>query len=651
MKSFLLYLFLVINLFSNFVTAEIILPADIVEGQDSNKNWIKNSHFEKNVNSVSSYADSAGTAPVDGTGGSATITCTRTTSSPISGDGSLLITKDAANRQGQGCSIPFTIDRGDRASMQTIVFPYEVASGTFVAGTDSTNSDLVMWVYDVTNSVLIPVQGTGRFYSNSSDYFYGYFQTNSNSTSYRLIFHQALTGTSAYTTKVDNVKIFKSKFALGTPITDMATYTCVLRGSSNGSTFSNQTTTCKYRRVGDIAELDIYTTFSGTPGTGTGDFRWTIPSGLTIDTTKMVNTGNNSTLGSFSYTDSGTAFYMAAIPTYGSTTDIGAMANGASASAINTTSPITWTTNDNLKIQAKVPILGWSSGTQISDGFNSRPIIFEARTNAGAISTSAATYVTLTWSAVNVDTVAGWNGTDTYTVKTSDCYDLQVLANQNSAAAAYLDVAYRIDGGSEVLIGRAFGAAAAGGVATGTATVCLTAGQTIQARAQTEGTQGIGPLRRFTIKRSGGGTPITSATNKFAFQGRGATSSSVGSNTVVKFSTITEDTHGCWNSTNGDCTVPYNGTYNVTCSSRITTGGTASVNQYMDAIVQIEAATVSEFANYVQSTGVGAWSGTSSWQGPMTAGQKARCIADTNITSPSLTTGTAHTYMIMFLVK
>lgn len=585
MKSFILYFYILLNLFSCLINpafAEIILPADIVEGQDSSKSWIKNSHFEKNVNSVSSYLNTAGTSPVDGTGGGATITCTRTTSSPISGDGSLLITKDAANRQGQGCSIPFTIDRGDRATMQTIVLPYEVASGTFTAGTDTTNSDLVMWVYDVTNSVLIPVQGTGRFYSNTADYFFGYFQTNSNSTSYRLIFHQALTGTSAYTIKVDNIKIFKSKFSSGTTITDWVSYTPTVSNLGTGSTSSN---VAKWRRVGDSAEYMITFQKDGSGGSGASVVTWSLVSGQSVDANKLPfgsATAKADNIGSAWVVSGGNYSASNYVPLVNSATTFAISKPTASGQLTGADIPA----NTYIIFRATVPIQGWESSIQQSDGYDSRKIVFEARTNPGTIATSAATYVTLTWSTPTVDHVAGWNGTDTYTIKTADCYDIQILANQNANAAAYLDVAYRIDGGSEVLIGRGFGSGTAGGVVTGTATACLNAGQTVQARAQTEGTQGIGTLRRFTIKRSGGGSPTISATELIAAGYSLSANKTPAANAALDFDTKLYDTHnavttggsGVWK-----FTAPAPGIYEM-CVNAALSSGNQTLDMYKNGV-------------------------------------------------------------------
>jgi len=59
-------------------------------------NYISNPDFESTTTGWAVYADAAATTPVDGTGGSANITLTRSTSSPLRGTANGLITKDAA---------------------------------------------------------------------------------------------------------------------------------------------------------------------------------------------------------------------------------------------------------------------------------------------------------------------------------------------------------------------------------------------------------------------------------------------------------------------------------------------------------------------------------------------------------------------------
>lgn len=73
------------------------------------KNYISNGHFEVGVDGWTAYDDGATSTPVDASGGSPGVTCTQSVTSIAHGVGSLKITKDAADRQGEGCSYPFTV--------------------------------------------------------------------------------------------------------------------------------------------------------------------------------------------------------------------------------------------------------------------------------------------------------------------------------------------------------------------------------------------------------------------------------------------------------------------------------------------------------------------------------------------------------------
>lgn len=177
-------------------------------GSSSGTNFITNGTAEADTSGWATYADAAGSSPVDGTGGSPTVTWTRTTTTPLVGTASFLFTKDAANRQGQGASFDFTIDSAYQAKMLNVSFEYAVASGTFAAGTLTSDSDITIWVYDKTNNSLIQLSSFRLLASSTlSNTFFAQFQTASNSTSYRLIFHCATTSASAYTVEFDNISV------------------------------------------------------------------------------------------------------------------------------------------------------------------------------------------------------------------------------------------------------------------------------------------------------------------------------------------------------------------------------------------------------------------------------------------------------------
>ena len=219
-------------------------------------NYITNSSGDSGTTGYAAYADAAGSTPVDGTGGSPTVTITRTTSTPLRGSGSLLITKDAANRQGEGVSCAFTIDEADKNKNLSISFDYAVG-GTFTTGDAS---DVRVYIYDVTNSTLIAPTTYSLLGATSN--FVARFATTS-STSYRLIFHVATTSASAWTLKLDNIKVGPQDLVTGTAVSAWEAFSGVTTsgfGTISGASFLK-------RRVGDTLHVCGYFTCGTTAGT------------------------------------------------------------------------------------------------------------------------------------------------------------------------------------------------------------------------------------------------------------------------------------------------------------------------------------------------------------------------------------------------
>lgn len=577
MKSFLLYLFLLINLLTNFVTAEIILPADIVEGQDSNKNYMKEkAHFEKNVNGWRAYSDAAGTRPVDGTGGSPTITCTRSTTSPITGDGSLIITKDAANRQGQGCSAQFTIGNEMKAKVMQIEMDYRVVSGTFAAGSSTADSDLIVYIYDVTNSKLIE-PSTIKFYSRSTtlpEKFVANFQTSATGTTYNLIIHAASTSASAYVVMLDNFKATPSRYVYGTPISDWVPWT------PTGTWVSNTTYAGLKRRVGDTYEYQVSVSTTGAP-TATNLF---INLQETIDTAKVVSSLNKY-LGEGIIHDNGTDEYKALV-VYQSPTQVFIRSYGAGGTyvnfpSVNATTPMTWANTDSLNIRFSAPIVGLASSTQQSDGYDGRKVNLKLSTNAGSVATAATTWTTLTFTTPEFDDVAGWNGTDTYTFKSAGDYEIGLLSGQNSDAAAYYRTGYRINGGTDVVLGQTIGKVGGSAYVNASTVIRVNAGDTLQFRVYTEGTQGANALRSAFVKKVLAPTTI-SATEKVVATYKTLSSTTITSGTALKFTTSVEDSHARYNTSTGAYLIDSQGTYEFIISG-INAGAATDVKMFIGA--------------------------------------------------------------------
>lgn len=196
---FLLSFFLSVN--AALAGPKTIIGADLIEGVATTPNYLKAAgHFEKNANGWTRYKD-IGSTPTDGTGGSpdAGFTCARSISATLSGLGTLELGKDAANRQGNGCSFDFTIDAADAGSIMAI-------SAKYITSSNYSDGDIIVVVYDVTNSTLISVDPPQIKKSTvAARLDLGHFVTTT-STSYRVILHTAGSGASAWTLNLDDVQ-------------------------------------------------------------------------------------------------------------------------------------------------------------------------------------------------------------------------------------------------------------------------------------------------------------------------------------------------------------------------------------------------------------------------------------------------------------
>lgn len=395
------------------------------------RNYIKNGGGEVNKIGWSTFADAASSTPADGTGGSPNSTWTTTTSSPLRGSGSFLWTKSSgASRQGEGVAYDFVVDSSDKGKALQIKFDYAIASGTFV------DDDMTVWIYDVTNATMIqPAPYKLKNHSLASETFGLEFQTATTSTSYRLILYVPVTTNSANTVKFDNFSIGPANLTRGPPVTDWVSYTPTFTGTSNGLAWTNSTTTGYWRRVGDSAEIWIYTTFSAAPTTGTGNFQWGLPSGLSIDTTKDPTSGANYGYGSGR--DSGTTgnreVYFVSRNGTTAVTLTGRTDAGVD-TTWNATAPFTMGASDNVTLTFTVPISGWSSSVIMSSDADTRVVAFSGQKSAAQTGISGAT--TITYGTTNVDTHAIYaSGTGKVTIPVPGKYRIYASLQFESIAS------------------------------------------------------------------------------------------------------------------------------------------------------------------------------------------------------------------------
>jgi hypothetical protein len=342
-------------------------------------NYILNPDAEANTAGWATYADAAGAIPVDGTGGTANITLTRSISVPLRGTASFLLTKDSANRQGQGISYDFSIDSADISKTLQISLDLDAAVANYAA------DDLRVYIYDVTNATLItPAQVSIA----AAKY---QFQTTfvaSTSTSYRLIVHVASTNASAYSVKLDNVVVGPQVLTLGSPETDWQSYSLTVDASTTAPTLGTVVVNqARWARKGSNM-LITYTLSQSTAGTtGTGVYRFPLPAGYTIDSSVAnidANGTNSTNFGNAWMNRAGGPLDAAGYVVPLTSTTLGVIVDGT-ADPIGSTSQGAFNAALQLKFLAIVPIAEWAgSGVYLGTAQPEYAFSTATTTTAGA---------------------------------------------------------------------------------------------------------------------------------------------------------------------------------------------------------------------------------------------------------------------------
>jgi len=241
-------------------------------------NYIDNPTPERSIGLAITYADAAAATPVDATGGTANVTFTRNTTTPIRGTADYKFSKDAVNRQGQGASIPFTIPATDKNVTARIKFRFNASAANYASG------DLSVYIYDVTNSVLISPRQIALPQATMN------FETSfdlASGTSYRLALHVASVSALAYDVFLDDFRVDMERLPQGAVVTAPQAYTPTFTGFGTVTNIG-----VNYARSG--SRLKIWGAFK--TGTPTGVLaKMSLPTGLTINS--VFHTTSQNTVG------------------------------------------------------------------------------------------------------------------------------------------------------------------------------------------------------------------------------------------------------------------------------------------------------------------------------------------------------------------
>lgn len=309
--------------------------------------------YSVDLSSGTLYNDSSA-IPVDGTGGTTTgMTFAAVTSGTLRGAVSYKLSKDAANRQGNGVAFNLTIDNADKATVQSVTFDIS-SSANFVSG------DAYLYVYDVTNSALLssfailPTGTQGQF-SRAVALTTG--------TSYRILIHCASTSALAYDITLDAMSVSSIVRPQVAGISDWIAYTPTI--SAGFGTVTGLT--AYYKRIGD--NMQIRATW--TNGTTVASLAsMSLPSTFTLDTTKLPISANTtassgSNVGTYGTPTASSYAYVVTAP--GTSTSNLYFSNwGAGVSSLLPQNGTSFSSSVVMSMDATIPIAQWSSNITLS---------------------------------------------------------------------------------------------------------------------------------------------------------------------------------------------------------------------------------------------------------------------------------------------
>ena len=589
------------------------------------------------------YSDSAGVNPVDGSGGTASITWGQNVSNPLSGSFDFRLVKDASNRQGNGVSVPFTITNRHLAKVLQISFDTELISGNYenpiitpISGTYSITSTTCT----VTASHSF-VQGQSVFmtFTSGSPPTNGFY-TITSVTATTFVFtvsSGSSTGNCNYTT-IGDIRISIIQDPTGTPVVIEPVNTNLQLGIANQrikhiASFQTHISITSYllcihigsastvaytvdfnnfkiweptQSVGSvITDWQSYTPTLISFGTTTNqDFQWRRVGGnmeIQGKWTAGTSTATEARLPlPFGTVDSarvpsirivGTGGYNASATTYFGTyvlaePSVSYLTMSIQSSTANALTKVNGSTmgNNTYTIYASVPITGWGSSVAMSSDTGDGRVV-------------AAKYTSLTSATVSNTIPLRW------TVKEYDTHNAVSIGTSGSSSDTWKFTApvsgyYCISGVASttastnlnlfkngISIHGLFYTQTAGNYDNFKSTIYLNSGDYIDVRHASSSFTASGQSLGFvSIERiSTGNQQIgTSETVACEVWTNANTTATTTANFI--FNQIVRDTHGAWNTSSGIYTAPMSGWYSLTIMINPSTGAAVNIDLYKASV-------------------------------------------------------------------
>lgn len=524
------------------------------------KNYITYGNFENNLTTgwslgtIGTLTNSLPTGtPTFGSGASANLTISTVSSGQIAGNYSLSLASAAASTAGNMlASQAYTLETADQAKALTFQFYYSTPtnpSNVNFSGTSSNSWALA--VYDVTNSVWLPVNGAfGLTQSTGVGLASCVFQTGSSTASIRVCIYAANATAGSSTMYLDRFYLGPQQVQYGSFMSDWQSYTVNITGSTSNPTKGTTTRdTGWWRREGDSIRLRYEYVQTVAGSAGSGRYIFSLPSGLTIDSTKLLvsNGTAGQSLGSAIVYDGTNANY-GVVQACSDSSSAFEISYGTAANRVGSTlAPLSNLVNYG--VEAIIPISGWSSNQILSSDSSQNVVALIADT-----STTAATANTTNINFTNVlkDTNAAYSS-GVYTCPVSGYY---WIFGETYTAGAHTAFVYV----NAVSVAQGTPAASASQGSSVSVLRFLNANDTVAIRIDaTQTLSGGAVLNRFNIFRVSGPAQLAQA-ESVAFCAASTTTAASTTQPFI-FTSVDFDTTNSYSTSTGKWTCPLAGTY------------------------------------------------------------------------------------------
>lgn len=487
---------------------------------------------------------------------------------------------------------PLTIKDADLAKVIATQFDYNFVTGFGNVDVSGTSTQTVqVWIYNVNLGTWYQPAGYNSINTigTSSQFVPGKTPTitfqsdvSHSNNQYRIALIIANAPTGTFKMNFDNMVFGRPIRNTGPAVTDWKPYTPVWTSNSGTApAIGNGTISGIYRKVGGALEAFLSMSSGSTTTYGsTVTWAWSIPSGLSIDTTQPI-----SIIGEAHANISSGSIDWGGDPLILTPTQVAVRVSngGGGASAWESTSPATWSNPSGLSMHFTVPIVGWSSDLNLSNDTDTRVVAMRAYASTGQTFTTTASAIQ--YNTIDYDTHGAYNtSTFTYTIPVSGYYDVFFTFSSFGSAAAVGATSLVINGVTNFLANAPLSTTLNSQIPS-TVQKFFNAGTTLTPMFATgsgtsnQGSAGATGAGFFQVTRRSGPSVIA-ASESVAASYNNQSSQSIPNSAFTTITGWTKefDSHNAFNATTGIYTVPVSGTYYVYASQQWGSSATGTSN-------------------------------------------------------------------------